>query len=561
MTAGNGGIRSACQTDSYGNSRRGTPCRHRCTGRGAPGRRAPAALPHAPAEPAARPAAPAEPGGGGWGLPMVVLVTGMFMSVLDVSIVNVAIPTMQRDFGSTTEQIQWVATAYSLALGVIVPVSAWCGDRFGPTRVYNIALIGFAAGSALCGLAWDLNSMIVFRVIQAIPGGVLPVVTLTILYRIVPKDRIGAAMGMYGLGIIVAPAVGPTLGGYLVEYVDWRLIFFINVPVGVVGFVAALIVLPKFPGVRSGRFDVWGFLAIATGLFTLLLALTEGPDWGWTSYKVLILLTVAVLSLALFVVIELEVDDPLLDVRLFRFWPFTNSLLLISVLSVGLFTVLFYIPLYLQQATGLGAFETGLLLLPQALIMAVCMPLAGRLYDKIGPRWPAVIGLSIVAWGTYELHVLTLETSHEHLIWLLTLRAAGMGIAMMPIMTGGIAAVPPAQVSRASAFNNVVQRTSAALGLAVLTAMVDRSQAQLDADRAALLGPGADLPVLGSGPTGQMAGMYATYQQLQTQVFVEAMDGLFMVTAVITAVGIGLAFLLRSGPAPKAPGGAAPVEM
>ena len=492
---------------------------------------------------------------------MVVLVTGMFMSVLDVSIVNVAIPTMQRDFGSTTEQIQWVATAYSLALGVIVPVSAWCGDRFGATRVYNIALIGFAAGSALCGLAWNLNSMIVFRVIQAIPGGVLPVVTLTILYRIVPRDRIGAAMGMYGLGIIVAPAVGPTLGGYLVEYVDWRLIFFINVPVGIVGFVAALVVLPKFPGVRSGNFDVWGFLAIATGLFTLLLALTEGQDWGWTSYKVLILLTVAALSLALFIVIELEVDNPLLDVRVFRFWPFTNSLMLISVLSIGLFTVLFYIPLYLQQATGLGAFETGLLLLPQALVMAVIMPVAGRLYDKIGPRWPAVVGLSIVAWGTYELHVLTLETSHEHLIWLLTLRAAGMGIAMMPIMTGGIAAVPPALVSRASAFNNVVQRTSAALGLAILTAMVDRSQAQLDADRAALLGPGTDLPVLGPGSTGQMAGMYATYQQMQTQVFVEAMDGLFMVTAVITAVGIGLAFLLRSGPAPKAPGGAGPVEM
>ena len=344
---------------------------------------------------------------------MVVLVTGMFMSVLDVSIVNVAIPTMQRDFGSTTEEIQWVATAYSLALGVIVPVSAWAGDRFGSTRVYNFSLLGFAAGSALCGLAWSLNSMIVFRVIQAIPGGVLPVVTLTILYRIVPREKIGAAMGMYGLGIIVAPAVGPTLGGYLVEYVDWRLIFFINVPVGIVGFFAALVVLPRFPGVRSGNFDVWGFLAIATGLFTLLLALTEGQDWGWTSYKVLILLTVAVLSLALFIVIELEVDNPLLDVHVFRYWPFTNSLLLISVLSVGLFTVLFYVPLYLQQSQGLGAFEAGLLLLPQALVMAVCMPIAGRVYDRFGPRWPAVIGLSIVAWGTYELHVLTLETSHE----------------------------------------------------------------------------------------------------------------------------------------------------
>jgi len=268
-----------------------------------------------------------------------------------------------------------------------------------------------------------------------------------------------------------------------------------------------------------------------------------------------------VLSLALFIVVELEVDNPLLDVHVFRYWPFTNSLLLISVLSVGLFTVLFYIPLYLQQSQGLGAFEAGLLLLPQALIMAVCMPVAGRIYDRFGPRWPAVVGLSVVAWGTYELHVLTLETSHEHLIWLLTLRAFGMGIAMMPIMTGGIAAVPPALVSRASAFNNVVQRTSAALGLAILTAMVNTAQTQLAADRAGMMTSASAMPTLGAGQAGQMAGMYAMYGQLQTQVFVEAMDQLYIVTAVITAVGIGLALLLRSGPAPKAEGGAAPVEL
>jgi EmrB/QacA subfamily drug resistance transporter len=521
----------------------------------APPRPAPAPPRPAPA-PAAPPAAPPAPPqqAGGWGLPLVVLVTGMFMSVLDISIVNVAIPTMQNDFGVTTDEIQWVATAYSLALGVVVPVSAYCADRFGPTRVYNISLLGFAAGSALCGLAWNLNSMIVFRVFQAIPGGVLPVVTLTILYRIVPKDRIGAAMGMYGLGIIVAPAVGPTLGGYLVEYVDWRLIFFINVPVGILGTIAAIVVLKKFPGVDNGRFDVVGFLCIATGLFTLLLALTEGQDWGWTSYKVLILMTTGVLSLALFVIVELDVERPLLDVRVFRYWPFTNSLLLISVLSVGLFSVLFYVPLFLQQAQGLGAFEAGLLLLPQALVMAVCMPIAGRLYDRFGPRWPAVIGLSINAWGTYEMHVLTLDTTHAHLVWLLCLRAVGMGIGMMPIMTGGIASVPPSQVSRASAFNNVVQRTSAALGLAILTAVVTRTQAQLGDDRAGLMATGTAIPPMGPGATGRMMGTYAVYQQTQLQILVAAMDKLFILTAIITVIGVALAFLLRSGPVKKAPG-------
>jgi EmrB/QacA subfamily drug resistance transporter len=508
----------------------------------------------APAPPA--PAAPTPPPSDrGWGVPLAVLIVGMFMSVLDISIINVAIPTMQLDFGATTDQIQWVENGYSLALGVVVPVSAWMAAKFGPGRVYNLSLLGFAAGSALCGLAWDLNSIVAFRVLQALPGGVLPVVTLTILYKIVPPEKIGAAMGMYGLGIIVAPAVGPTLGGYLVEYVDWRLIFFINVPVGILGVIAAVMLLPRFGPTPVGRFDLLGFLSVATGLVCLLLALTEGQKWGWTSYSIMILLTVGVLSLALFVVIELEVERPLLNVRVFKHWAFSNSLMLVSVLSIGLFAVLFYIPLLLQQARGLGAFDTGLLLLPQALVMAVIMPTAGLLYDRIGPRWPAAIGLAIVALGTYMLTGVTLESSTEHVVWVLVLRAVGMGLAMMPIMTGGLSAVPPDQVDGASAFNNVVKRTSSALGLAGLTSLVTYSREQFSLDRGLLVSTDTPMPVLAPGATGEMAGMYAIYQQTQMIAFVEAMHSLFIVTAIITAAGVPLALMLRSGPSKPAAGG------
>jgi EmrB/QacA subfamily drug resistance transporter len=513
-------------------------------------RPAPAAPPAATPPEAPAPTAPVAEQGG-WGVPLAVLIVGMFMSILDISIINVAIPTMQRDFAATTEEIQWVENAYSLALGVVVPVSAWLAARFGPGRVYNLSLLGFAAGSALCGLAWNLDSIVAFRVLQAIPGGVLPVVTLTILYRIVPPAKIGAAMGMYGLGIVVAPAVGPTLGGYLVEYVDWRLIFFINVPVGIAGTIAAVLLLPRFGPTPVGRFDVLGFVTVAGGLVCLLLALTEGQSWGWTSYSILILLTAAVLLLALFVIVELEIDNPLLDVTVFRHWPFTNSLLLISVLSVGLFAVLFYIPLFLQQGKGLGAFDTGLLLLPQALVMAVMMPSAGILYDRFGPRWLAVSGLALVAFGTYLMKDLTLDSSNTVFVWILVLRAVGMGLAMMPIMTGGLSVVPPDRVDGASAFNNVTQRTTAALGLAILTAVVTNSRAQMGADRGALIDPNAAMPALGAGPAGDVAGQYAAYQLMQTQVFVESMDGLFIVTAIITALGIPLALMLRSGPAPS----------
>ena len=387
----------------------------------------------------------AQPAGGGvsrkdsqaaWGLPLIVLIIGMFMSVLDTSIVNVAIPTIQTEFGGTTDDVQWVVTGYTLTLGVVVPITAWLGDRVGLKRLYNLALLAFATGSALCGLAGTLNSLVIFRIVQAIPGGILPVITLSILLRIVPRQQLGAAMGLYGLGIVFAPGVGPVLGGYLVEYVNWRLIFYINVPIGILGAVAAALVLPQFPRVAGRRFDVLGFLTVGGGLFALLLATSEGETWGWSSYQILGLITYGVLSLALFVVIELEVSDPLLDIRIFRYWAYTNSLLLIAVLMIVMYGVLFYIPQFLQQAQGWGAFDAGLTLLPQALVMAVLMPVAGRVYDRIGPRWPAAIGLTIVTVGVYLLHTVTIDTPREHVMWLMLVLGIGLGIAFMPILTG-----------------------------------------------------------------------------------------------------------------------------
>jgi EmrB/QacA subfamily drug resistance transporter len=513
----------------------------------------------------------------GWGLPLAVLIAGVFMSILDITIVNVAISTIQNEFGATTNDTQWVVTAYALTEGVVVPATAWLGDRFGLSRVYNLALLAFAAGSALCGLAWDLNSLVIFRIVQAIAGGILPVITLSILFRIVPRDRIGAAMGLYGLGVASAPALGPPLGGYLVEYADWRLIFFINLPIGILGVVAAMLVLPRFPRYAGRRFDVLGFVTVAGGLFSLLLATSKGPDWGWSSYPILGLITFGVLSLALFVVIELEVTDPLLDIRIFRYWAYTHSLLLITVLMVVMFGVLFYIPLFLQQVQGLGALDAGLTLLPQALVMAVLMPIVGRIYDRIGPRWPAFIGLTTAAASTYLLHTITIDTSREQVMWILALLGAGLGIAMMPIFTGGIAVIPMTHVNTASAFNNVVQRVSGAIGLPVLTAIFTLQQAQqmagradlLPADRAKLLPPDllpADLrpadtatPNLGPAAPDWM-GQYLTYRATGQQVFVGAMDNLFLISTALLALGALGALLLRSGSAPAAAASSTPPQ-
>lgn len=498
-----------------------------------------------PATPPAPPPAPAR----GWRLPLMVLIVGSFMSVLDTSIVNIAISRIQNEFGVTTDEVQWVANGYTLTLAVVVPLSSWLSDRFGLSRLYIVSLLGFGAGSALCGLAGTFDMLVAFRIVQALAGGILPVITLSILYKIVPRDKIGTAMGLYGLGVIVAPGIGPSLGGYLVEYVSWRLIFYINVPIAILGAIAAVMVLPRFPAGRAGRFDIAGFLTVSTGLFTLLLALSQGQSWGWTSYRVLILLTVSVLSLALFAVVELEVAEPLLDVRIFRYWPFTNSLLLISVLSIGLFAVLYYIPLFLQQALLLEPFTAGLTLLPQAVVMAALMPISGRLYDRIGPRWLAIVGLLIVAVSTYQMHQITLDTSREEIMFLLGFRAVGLGVGIMPIFTSGIAGIPPDMVGQGSAFNNVVRQASSSLGVAAFTAMLTLHQAQQLANRSELLPAGTPTPQLGPPGTSPVEGMLALYQQTELRVFADSIDWLFIIVAILTAGGVVLAMFLRSGKA------------
>jgi EmrB/QacA subfamily drug resistance transporter len=509
-----------------------------------------------------KPAAPAPGSGGHWGLPLAVVVIGMFMSVLDTSIVNVAIPTMQKEFGTSTDDIEWVSTAYTLCLGVIVPTSAWLGDRLGLRRMYLISLVGFSIFSALCGMANDLNTMIAFRILQAIPGGVIPVTCLTILYRMVPPEKLGAAMGMYGFGIVVAPGVGPTLGGYLVEYVNWRLIFYINVPIGIVGVLAAIAVLPNFAPSPGRKFDLPGFACIATGLFALLLALSEGQTWGWTSYPTLILLAGSINLLVLFVIIERQVAQPLLDVRVFTYWPYVNSLLLISILSVGLFAVLFYVPLFLQNGQGITPMQTGLTVLPQALVMAVMMPLAGRIFDRIGPRIPAVVGLTLTGGGTLLLTQINADLTRPELIAWMMIRAAGIGLAMMPIMTGGISALPPAIVSAGSAFNTLTQRVTAALGLAVLTAMATTEQAQFMANRAALLaseGPNMDSRVVQMQGQG-VGGLLPLWKQLNLEVQAEAYSNVFLVAGSVSLAGVLLAFMLRHGKIKKSDD-AEPVEI
>jgi EmrB/QacA subfamily drug resistance transporter len=495
-------------------------------------------------------------------LPLAVVVIGMFMSVLDTSIVNVAIPRMQAQFGASPDDIAWVSTAYTLCLGVIVPTSAWLGERLGLKRLYLISLLGFAACSALCGTAENLNMMIFDRILQAVPAGVIPVTCLTILYKMVPAEKIGSAMGMYGFGMVIAPGVGPAMGGYLVEYVNWRLIFYINVPIGILGAISAIAILPKFPATTGRKFDVPGFVCIATGLFAMLLAVSEGQQWGWTGYRVLILACVSINMLVLFVIIELQVEQPLLDVRVFRHWPFVNSLLLIAINTMGMFAVLYYVPQFLQNGQNITPMNTGLTVLPQAGAMVVIMPLAGRIYDRIGARWPALIGLCICVAGSFLMTGFNADVTRPEIIVWTTIRAAGQALATMPIMTAGLSALPSSVTSAGSAFNTLAQRVSAALGVAALGALSTVQQAQQMANRSALLtstGPDVDPRIQAMRQQGP-GGLVGLWQQLQLEVSAQAYSNIFYLIGIASCIGVILTLSLRSG-RPRRSDSAEPLEM
>jgi EmrB/QacA subfamily drug resistance transporter len=491
-----------------------------------------------------------------WMVPVLIGLIGAFMSILDSSIVNVAIPTIISVFNVSTSDAQWVSTMYLLALGVIVPSSGWLADKLGLKNLYIASMGVFVFGSILCALSWSLNSLIVFRVIQAIGGGMIMPTTMSMVYRQVPKDKIGGAMGIFGIALLVAPALGPTLGGYLVEYVDWRWIFTINLPIGAIGILLSIFFLPEFSKAEAGDFDVGGGISSAVCLFCLLLALSKGRDWGWTSETTILLFYTSAVSLGLFIYLELTSKNPLLDIRLFKYTSFTMANLTIAVTVIGMYAGLFYIPLFLQSIRGLGAMHTGLLMMPGALISGLMMPVSGKLYDKVGPRVLVFCGVLAMAVMTYAFHNLSLDIGYSTIVLWLMLRGMVMSFANMPAQTAALADIPTAMVGRASALTNIISRVSSSFGLAVLTSSLnDRMvfHAAHMAETVTVRNPAVVAFIakvggmFGTGSRGKA--VVAAYIQgtITKASYVEGIDDVFVLAAVVTLIGLVPAFFLKRG--------------
>ena len=427
---------------------------------------------------------PASAQGGGLAYKWVVagvVVFGIFMSVLDSTIVNIAVPRLQGVFGASLSSVQWVLTGYTLAQGVATPLTAFLSDRIGIKRFYLIALVAFTVGSALCGFALNLPMLIVFRILQGVGGAALSPLAITLLYREFPPEERGMAMGLLGVPILLAPALGPTLGGYIVTFASWQLIFYINVPIGIVGIILGVLFLHEGEQSRRTNFDLPGFLFSTTGLALLLYGLSDASTDGWTSGIVLGCLIGGLVLLAIFVFIELDLAkrdmQPLLDLRVFESRIFSTSMFASLLVIFALYGGLFLIPIYLQELRRFSAFQAGLILLPQALASMIAIVFGGRLVDKFGVRAVVIPGLIILGIASWQFTFVTLNNSINSLQFLLIMRGLGIGLCIQPLMVSALAEIPSQRLAQASAVSTTVRFVGSSLGVAVLSTMVQTQSA------------------------------------------------------------------------------------
>lgn len=499
---------------------------------------------------------------------LIVVVAGTFMALLDLTAVNVALPQIMNSFGAGIGEIQLVLSGYMIALGLIIPLTGFLSDRMGIKRVFVLSLAGFVLGSALCGLSWNTGSLVAFRIVQALAGGMLLPLAMTLVFTTVPREEQGFVMGILGMSLVLAPSIGPTLGGWLVENQSWRFIFYINVPVGVLAILLAAVLLRETEKKPTLPFDTWGFLLASIGFGGVLLALSRGVDWGWRSATTLSLLTVSLSALALWVGVEWWGRSPLMDLKIFTYPAYSISTGINFVLTVGMFSGMFLVPLFLQNIRGIGAFQTGLILLPQALAMGAIMPLAGRLYDRVGCRPLAIAGILLMAYGTFRLYYLDINTPDSSLQFNLVLRGVGIGLAMMPVMTAGLAVIPPGVVSRASAMTNITREIFAAFGVAVFATFLQSRQSLHFSGMAQTVNL-SSLPTLGQLSFLQQMllqqGIPLTEAQrlatlllqrlVQLRAAVAAFDDAFLLGAMVLVLGLVPALLLRPSPVRQAPRG------
>jgi EmrB/QacA subfamily drug resistance transporter len=431
-----------------------------------------------------------------------VVLLGAVMSILDTTVVNVAIARLAVAFHSSLTTIQWVITGYTLALAAVIPLSGWAADRFGTKRIYMWSLVLFTLGSVLSGLAWSAESLIVFRVLQGFGGGMIMPLVMTIMTKKAGPHRMGRVMGVLGVPMLIAPILGPILGGWLVQSASWRWIFFINLPIGIAAFILAQIVLERDQPQPAHKLDWVGMLLLSPGLAVFIFGLAESSTYGFGSFRSWGPTLAGVVLIAAWFVHTWRSPNPLIDLRTFAHTRAGAAAGTFLLFAISVFGTMLLVPLYYQTVRGATPIQAGLLLAPGGFGAMLMMPLAGRLTDSYGPTWLPATGLPLVAIGLIPFAFVGPHTSYVLLSCGSFVQGLGMGLSMMPNMTAAMQAVPPAAIARTSTAMNIIRQAGASIGTAVLSVIL------ASAITSNLSG------IVGSRATGSGSGGLATLQRL-----------------------------------------------
>lgn len=402
----------------------------------------------------------------------IVFVAALFMSIMDGTIVNVALPSLSRQFHLAGTSINIVVVAYVVSMSIIIPVSGWMGDRWGTKRVFLGTLALFSLASALCGLAWSFEALVAFRVLQGLAGGALIPVGTAILYRTFPPSERVRLSSILMIPTIIAPATGPVIGGFFVDQLSWRWVFYVNIPIGIAACVFGLIFLQEHREPEAGRFDLPGFALAGIGLALTMYALSEGASFGWLTPGIIGSAIVGLFLLSAFVVVELRMPEPMLDLRLLKNHNFRICNLVSLFAIAGFLGILFVAPLYLQEGRGVSALVSGLTTFPESIGVVLSMQLVARLYARVGPRRLTVGGLL----GAAITMVLLCFMGNNIDLWvmrtLVFLMGAGMAYMFLPMQTAAFATITPARMGRATAAYNVQWQLGVAFGIAVMSTVL-----------------------------------------------------------------------------------------
>jgi MFS transporter, DHA2 family, multidrug resistance protein len=488
-----------------------------------------------------------------------------FMAVLDATIVNVALPRLMSSFGVSVDQVEWVLTAYLLIFGVMLPTSGWLADHLGYKLIFTIGLLLFTFSSFLCSLAWDFNILILFRVFQGAGAGILMPVGMAIITREFPPEKRGLALAFWSMAASASVSLGPAIGGYLIDNFSWHTIFDVNVPVGILGITAAVIILREHKATESRAFDLIGFLSLTAFLTSLLLALSSGNSaWntgGWTSDYILTCFAVSAVSLVVFLITEFSVEHPLIELNLFKNFNFAVCNIVLFLFGLGMFGSTFLLPIYLQDSLDYTPLQAGLVFLPVGIMQGLVAPLAGWYGDRFSPKLPSILGVILMAFTFYQYSTLSLYSERHEILFPLILRGMAMGVLFAPLMAMAISGISHQKMAQASGLLNVIRQIGGSFGVAMFGTILTRRTIYHASTYGEQVNAYSDtfkhtvmklqswaVHVAGSSAGDALAKAKAQIGMfVANQAFIQAIDDVFLLAGAIVLIGVLPLFAIRTG--------------